>query len=337
MDKKALVKSLGDKADSIVNNAANVGGLVGGVVSKAAGMAADAAGEGAKVAVQKAGNARTEMRRKKYSPLFEADIVSSKFDMPRMIIISDGTDRKSVDVCINDVGDGSIAWLEKVKDMEVLHIHDDCLDRFDLEFQPPAMCDMAFYVDPTDPKRYLAVNDYYEIIKSDKISELQSIAHSLGAKRCEIRSYELEKTMIRKKKDGSVQAKVDQKTRAKRAKGAGDALVEWDSKRANEAKSAVLFMREFEGSDDPQPPQLHWFKHDKSIQSLIEARCSKSVSNPLKQQSVDISSSTTNSLSVALAAKVDAVLKRNHFECDFHMEDEAMGEARKRLVFTVEF
>lgn len=311
-----------DAASVLVQYALRAGESAGTIVTKAKAAATTAAAEGMKAAAAK----RTEMRLKKYQPLFAEDIVAPGFDVPRMIIIADEDERKGIDVCEEAVG-----WTELVRGMEVLHIHDDCTHLLNLEFYPPAMCDMAFYIDPTDSRRYLAVNEYFEIIRSDQLVELQVIAHSLGAKKCEVKVYELEKTMV--KKDKRVDAHVNLNHGGMNPSVAAEgALV---SSARSETESSVIFCQEFEGSDEPVVPDLHWYAHDKGIRSLIDGRISDL--HRIKRRSVEVNNSLAQSFVLQSASKIDAALKKNRFECNFRMEDEATHEARKRFIFDVEF
>ena len=75
-----------------------------------------------------------------------------------------------------------------------MNIFRDSLEVFKLMFFPD--CNSEFYyVDPIDENRYIALDDYFNYLKVERISELQRLAQSLGAKHFKV-TYKEEQNSI---------------------------------------------------------------------------------------------------------------------------------------------
>ena len=70
-----------------------------------------------------------------------------------------------------------------------------------------------------------------------------------------------------------------------------------------------IYKQTFEGSDNPQRPELHWFKYDKAICSLVEKRCSGT--NKLSSYEFVTESECSAAMSSVQAAKLDAAFPGN--------------------------
>ena len=81
----------------------------------------------------------------------------------------------------SEVCKGSIGYFTSTKGIRLLNIFRDSIDFFGLSFYPDSRSEF-YYVDPSDRDRYIALDDYFNYLKAERISELQRIAQDLGAK-----------------------------------------------------------------------------------------------------------------------------------------------------------
>ena len=70
--------------------------------------------------VEKTKNQTYARRLKKYNPIFAEQYSSESFNLPNMIMIVDDAVRRGIDVC-----KGSIGWLGKQSEVEVLYLYDE--------------------------------------------------------------------------------------------------------------------------------------------------------------------------------------------------------------------
>lgn len=241
-----------------------------------------------------------------------------------MIIIADEDERKDIDVC-----EGAIGWLSKQAGLEVLHLYEEAVNMSGLRFRPMPICDSAYYVDAFDKYLFINLGCYFGVVQKNKMTELANIAHSLGAKKCELQTYELEKTISINK--GSKGAKVSKG----KAKGGGS--LESSSSSTVSAERKILFTQTFEGEATPERPKLCWYAHDTEIKRLIDTRCSGDYCNTTRNYRIEIDNSASSTMSLKMASKINFALKRFGASCNFSFEGEVQKESRQMLLFDVEF
>lgn len=140
-----------------------------------------------------------------------------------------------------------------------MNIFRDSVDVFGLTFFPDNESEF-YYVDPSDRDRYIALDDYFNYLKVERINELQKIAQDLGAKHFRV-TYVEEKSSYTDKK----------------IKGNGNAVntvsVEAEHRSSAEKYSKIEIAAEndFPGKE-PIKPQLKYLLRDSSIQNLITMR-----------------------------------------------------------------
>lgn len=277
---------------------------------------------------EKAQEGYEKLRTNHYNPVFPEEYAEPGFDLPKMIVIVDEDERKGIDVC-----EGAIGWLSKEAGLEVFHLYEEAVCLSGLHFYPRPTCYSIYYVDAFDADRFVSLDCYFEVMQQDKMTELRSIAHSLGAVRCRLETYELTKSVSMKK------ARLSLKPTIKSPAGTANVDVSANAKveEMTSTEKKTLFSQTFEGSAAPKRPELRWYAHDAEIKFLIDTRCSKGDSNSTKDYGIEIDCSASSTMSVTLASKIDGALSKIGASCNFSFAGEVMRESRRKLLFDVEF
>lgn len=359
---KGAFKKLADKGAKLAEDLGNAakdtadkGAKLAADVSDAAKEATDKATDRAKAlandvanrarnaneqAQQKLADTRREIDLRRYNPVFPETLVDPEFAMPRMIVIADEDERKSIEVC-----KGSVGWIAKAGGLQVLYLYDTAVSECHFIFHPYPVLDSIYYEDSHEPSKYVNLSSFFSTMQQEQMAELQSIAASLGAKHCSLTSYEMKKEVSIK--TGSMGAKAGRigskevKSKSPRsgdAKGAGanvalDANVE--VRKENLAESKVEFDVKFEGSNEPVEPRLKWYANDRVILDLIRSRIEGI--NPMKEYNLNLEYKTSESMPIKAAAKVDAALKQLGATMNFKFVSEVMDESRRKLSLHIEF
>lgn len=314
------LRGIRDKAAEVVESAADKAKTVGSA-------AVDTAAKGIQSAAEVAHQAHHDLKMAHYNPVFWEDFENPEFDLPNMVVIVDEDERKGVDVC-----EGAIGWLSKEAGVEVLHLYQEVVPSSGLTFFPAANCYAAYYLDMVRRDRFIDLSAYYEVMQKDKLTELRNIAHALGARECRLESFEVEKSIEWKKGKGKVKAKPVAESVA-----SVDASLDVSSNHEFSHERSVVFVQKFEGNDEPTRPNLCWYRNDMELQSLIEMRCGDRADNAIKEYSITIDCSSSATMAVKMAAKIDAALKKLGAACNFSLEGESCQESRRRLVFSIVF
>ena len=266
-----------------------------------------------------------ERKLKKYNPLFPERYNSPEFNLPNMVMIVDDAVRKGIDVC-----EGSIGWLRKENDVEILCLYDEAVTFSGLQFVPAATCDSVYYVDSFDRKRFVRLDYLLKKADEEKIAELEHIAFCLGAKSFSVEIYEMQeqqsmvksviagakKTMMRGSENDAAQFEAEKiATEFKMRGGIGKTI--------------------FSGNQTIRMPELKWFRYDENIKRLIEMRLEGRDTVLSKMLQLEGASSATISQKTALA--VDAAVKKMGASVSASMEKQASQETNSKLVFHIEF
>lgn len=256
---------------------------------------------------------------KKYNPVFPQDYKSESFALPYVIRIVDDIVRKDIEVC-----QGSIGWLSKEGEMQVLHLYDEAIEFSGIEFVPNAECNAIYYADSCDRKRFIKIDCIFKLAHDERLAELKHIAYSLGAKKCSIEIVEGE-------------------SEAKQLKvGAGLGVAKIANAKTSVANSNELsqyrrgcIVAEFEGNSNPKKPNLKWFKHDDNIKNLIEMRLSKK--NAIKSETLELEGASSATMSQKTAVNIDVILSKLKANAGVSIEKKASKENHSKLIFCVEF
>lgn len=303
---KDMAEECAEKASS---GAADVGAVV-----------ADQAKKGFRFVRKAVQDANYEMRLRRYNPLFLDDLQVEGYAFPQMIVIEDGDERKDIDVC-----EGAIGWSSDEAELNIVHLYSRFAESVGVTFYPSPKMDSVYLVDPNDPNRYIDLGLYFQTIEDEKIAELIEVGRCLGAKKCKVETYEVEKQVSLKKGKVGI------------GRGAAGADVDASSAQARRKECKTLSVQEFAGSDTPQRPILRLFKDDVTIKNLVESFCGENNANKPKSLHREVEHSSANTMSSAMAGKVETALKKIGAEFNFSFEGEVKKESRQTLALDMEF
>ena len=139
--------------------------------------------------VEKTKQRNIERKLRKLNPLFPEGFNSADFKLPNMIMIVDDAVRRDIELC-----NGSIGWISKDSNTEVLFLYDEAVEYSKLEFIPSVTCDAIYYVDSFDRNKFIRTDCIFNKAHEERLAELKNIAYSLGAKRCSIEIIEADST-----------------------------------------------------------------------------------------------------------------------------------------------
>lgn len=263
------------------NNNNKFSSSVNSFVTKATGMGKKAATDistGAKNLSDYTKKTLEEQRRKKYNPLFPDQYFLETFRIPKVIEIVDAGIRANIDVC-----EGSIGWIDKINDVDILHIYDSFVFECGLTFLPFPKCDTIYCVDNFDKKLYIGIDNIFERATNEKLAELENVAYSLGAKSCSVEIIEISAESNFGKFGSSIKAsKVSESD-------------ELSSSAKNRIENKGTTVSYFEGTNSPRKPVLKWFAYDDNINNLIVMRCSGN--NSIKSKVLEFKGSASATMS----------------------------------------
>ena len=278
-------------------------------------------------------------RLKKYNPLFPDVYTSDTFNIPNMIMIRDDAERRGIDVC-----EGAIGWLGNAGNIEVLYLYDEAIPFSGITFVPSADCNAIYYVDKFDRKRFIRTDCIFKIAHDERLAELEHVAYSLGAKHCTIDIVEKEKSLNKSNRKFDFNKNANLKSDKSSSHYSSNDTIHFDT------NHEVTYNREdkrcseltWEGSDKPKRPKLKWFAHDDGVKGLIEMRCKGG--NSVKSKSLEISGSTSATMSKDTACRIDRALSimgdaegtarnKKHIELD----KQATRETERTFIFHIEF
>ncbi len=324
---KNVKKTVGNVAGQVVGKAATAGGFVAGAAKAAAGKAgeaADLAAAAAKEHQEKTIQRRREARFKGLCPVTREEYFAEDFDLPHVIVVVDEDEVKEVpefEGCIGRLG---------VEDdgLEVFHIHRDFIQDSGLEFHPAPDYRMVFSADPHNDRRFVGVEGIFQTYQQERITELRDIARDLGAKYCLIESSEVRSTKSRVAKKGGVTVKA--------IPGNGGTVDSASVQiQGSSSRRRVCCEVSFEGSSEPRPPQLRWYKGSREIQSLVDTVCGGA--NKMGSQRLTIQGSSSTTMSRDQATKIDALIKKLKLKASGSLEKKYEEESSQELIYYLEF
>lgn len=255
---------------------------------------------------------------KMLQPIFPSDIDDGDFLIHKFIRVAE-RDKKRAE---SEVCKGSIGYFTDNKGIRVLNIFRDSTDIFGLTFYPDSRSEF-YYVDPSDRDRYIALDDYFNYLKAERISELQRIAQDLGAKHFRVTYVEENASYFDKKIKNSINAAKTVSTEA-----------EHKTSKEMYSKIEIAAENDFPGKE-PIKPHLKYLLRDPSIQNLITMRLDKD--SALSHQKLMIKLSNSSGLKESDAVKIDAVLKGMKFSGKTTVQNEAKNETRRYLDYEIDF
>lgn len=281
--------------------------------------------EGAKALSEKSKNDSFLRRMKKYNPLFPEKYHSEDFKLPNMIVIVDDAVRRDIDVC-----DGAIGWTDDSTGMEVLFLYDEYMteEKCGINFIPAAEVDATYYVDKYDRNRYIRTDCIFSKAHEEKLSELKTIANSLGAKSCTIELVE-----------GTTEIDISKKASKTAIKSksisAGESFEQSIQNKNFNSRSGKV-VAEFKGGTVPTRPKLKWFAKDDNINALIDMRCSGN--NTVTTEILELAGTAHSTMGVKTACAIDlSIAKIGGGKAAVGMEKQATKEHKSKLIFEVYF
>lgn len=255
---------------------------------------------------------------KRLQPVFPSDVDNGDFLIQKFIRVAD-RDKKRAE---SEVCKGSIGYFTNNKGIRVLNIFRDSVDVFGLAFYPDNRSEF-YYVDPSNRDRYIALDDYFDYLRAERVNELQRIAQDLGAKHFRVTYVEEKSSYSDKKVKGN-------------GKVVSIASVDAEHKNSKEnySKIEIAAENDFPGKE-PIKPQLKYLLRDPSIQNLITMRLDSE--SALTHQKLMIKLSNSSGLKESDAVKIDAVLKGMKFAGNTTVQSEARNEARRYLEYEIDF
>ena len=255
---------------------------------------------------------------KSLQPIFAEVLDERDFVLPKFIrVVNRDKKRAESQVC-----KGSIGYYSDPKGLRLVNIFRDNLEMFNLVFFPD--CNSEFYyVDPIDKNRYIALDDYFNYLKVERISELQRLAQSLGAKHFRV-TYKEEKTSVAEK---IIKANINVQGVAA---GNGE-------RNLSETKfDTIEIAADMEcPGHAPNRPDLKYLQKDPAIRTLIDMRMDEH--SPLSHQKFMLKLSNSSGLKESDAVKIDAVLKSMRFTGNTSIVSEARNEARRYFEYEIDF
>lgn len=261
---------------------------------------------------------KREYELKKLQPIFLTDIDDGDFTIQKFVRVAD-RDKKRAE---SEACKGAIGYFTKNNDVRMLNIYRDSTELFGLTFYPDNRSEF-YYVDPSDRDRYIALDDYFNYLKAERISELQRIAQDLGAKHFRVTFVE-EKAAYTKAKT----------TAGGKAAKFGGAEASVENSASEYLKMEIAAENDFPGKD-PIKPKIKYLLRDPNIQNLITMRLNEDSS--LTHQKLMIKLSNTSGLNETDAVKIDAVLRGMKFGGNTTVQNEAKNEARRYLEYEIDF
>lgn len=261
---------------------------------------------------------KREYELKKLQPIFLTDIDDGDFTIQKFVRVAD-RDKKRAE---SEACKGAIGYFTKNNDVRMLNIYRDSTELFGLTFYPDNRSEF-YYVDPSDRDRYIALDDYFNYLIAERISELQRIAQDLGAKHFRVTFVE-EKAAYTKAKT----------TAGGKAAKFGGAEASVENSASEYLKMEIAAENDFPGKD-PIKPKIKYLLRDPNIQNLITMRLNEDSS--LTHQKLMIKLSNTSGLNETDAVKIDAVLRGMKFGGNTTVQNEAKNEARRYLEYEIDF
>ena len=259
---------------------------------------------------------KDEKKLKKYNPVDKDLYFSNQFNIPNLVKIVDDAERRDVELCKNAIG-----WLEKINNVEVLFLYDEFArdSLCGINFYPSISCDTMYYMDNFEKNYFINVNEMFNRAHSEKLAELRHIAHSLGAKKCII----------------EISVGISSADTNKKNVSGGKNNVSSSSATTNTNCISERSVTQWTGNNNPVKPKLKWYSKDENIKRLIEMRCSGD--NSIMAETLEISCSSTATISVQTAIAIDLVVKASKVKVSSNFENQSKKENNSRLFYTIEF
>ena len=254
-------------------------------------------------------------------PMFQEDFMEDEFVLPKMIRVAE-IDKAHAD---SAACRGSVGYKTVMDDISMVTIFRNFIDTLGLTFYPD-LDNGEYYVDPCDRDHYIALDNYFAFMKEQRVTELQRIAQSLGAKHFRVISKERTESVLSNSIDAAASVKV--------AGQGGSVGYSHDASNSSLRSISIEGEMKFPGHA-PIRPELRYLKKEISIINLIEMRMDPL--SPLQQQRISIEMINSSGMKVKDAGKIDAMFKAMKITGHAAILSQAQSEARHILEYEIEF
>ena len=295
------------------------------VIAENVSTAAKNAADKAKIKVEEM-NRVLEINRLR--PIMPEDLVSIDFRNHKLICLTE-MDKQHAE---SEVCQGSIGYMSTKKGLDIIHIFRGHEDVFGLTLSPDADYDI-YYRDPVTANTYIALDEYFYLMKVARVSELKRIAQDLGATYFRVTYREEKKTFSKKDIKGNTTVK-QAKTTNKKKDDLANAEAEHHRTSSCDSKGRIEAESRFAGCD-PTLPTLCYLQNDPIVKGLIEARMNRR--SPTKSDKYKIELSQSCGIKAKDAANIDGALKALGFSGNTTVTSEVQNESRRWLELEIEF
>ena len=262
-----------------------------------------------------------EIERRLLNPIFAEDLDNADFLLSKLIRVAE-IDKKHSE---SDVCKGSIGYISKQKDLNIINIFKDKIDLFGISLYPDGDSEL-YYVDPSDRDKYIALDDYFSYLKIARINELQKIAQDLGAKHFRV-TYKEQKSSF---SDSSYKAKASGKAYVYSANTDAEREIS-----ASSLSTVDVAAEMFCPGHAPVEPKLQYLQREVSIQSLISLRMDET--SPLSHQKFTLQLINSSGIKEKDAVKIDGALKAMKIAGNTTVANEVRNESRRFFEYEIDF
>jgi len=256
---------------------------------------------------------------RKFPPVSREEFAKSTFAKPQLIQIVDNALKQEIAEY-----KGALGWSAKEDGVDILHLYNGSVPDSHIRFLPSATCGAVYCAHPFDEQCYISLDNYFSYIQQAKLAELQHIAFSLGVKHYWVELVETTNQSDNSKISVSLSGLKAAKGNAERAMQA-----------SAYSQSKSLAEMSFSESRDPQPPELHYFAQDENIKELIEMRCSADKKSMLTSYTIELSNSSSATISATTAAKISVAANKIGASTSFQAQ--SAREQNSKMIFKMEF
>ena len=257
------------------------------------------------------------------NPIFEEDLSNGSFFLSKMIRVTEMDKRHAA----SSVCKGSIGHETVVKDLRIVTIYPEQSYEWGLQFYPDKNQDF-YYVNPIDPRQYIAIDYFFDYMRQARVSELQRIAQDLGASYFKVTIKEMKKTLYKKSVSEKLSGQILKKPGAKQQ---GEYSVA-----SNELSNGeIAAQTSFEGHS-PIRPVLVYYKNEPQIQALVEMRLNHT-ENTLTEQHLSLKCAHSSGITEKVAASIDAAFSVMKVTGNTTFSSEAQNEIRQVFEYDIVF
>lgn len=318
-ERAAIVR---EKASDIADAAADKGGEVKNqLVDVRRGVAVNVK-KGGSFAVAKLEDVKEDIDEKRYNPVSKDIFLAEDFQVPKLIWLMDSDPYPNVEVCRDAVG-----YMPRIGKMRILKLIKGEASDQKLSFYPN-LNESIYYRNPYEKDLYVNLDEYFDYIKKKRVNELVDIASKLGAKYVKIVFKEEKKAFV------SVAANKKTKEKVKGAAGEEEAA-EIKASAKNLQELEVASEMEFAGHNNPEMPELIYYKNDPDIESLIQLRMDEK--NQVKSKSYTLKYNRKQDINLDAAIKIDLVLSKLSMAASASVKSEVEKENRMYMEYQIKF